>query len=91
MGDARTSCRGRVGHSPLIPIAYDKVGNHAIPFFDIERMRINGVFKEAKEILPTVHAGEPERPYMLAPMGRAYMEPGLVDDSPSRTLCDAPI
>ena len=69
----------------LIPIAYDKVGmsNHAIPFFDIERMRINGVSaKEAKEILRRRFTdGTYKAPtqggtsYMFAPIHRAYMEP----------------
>lgn len=73
----------------LIPIAFDKVGmgHHAIPFFDIERMRINGVSaKEAKEILRRRFAdGTYKAParggtsYMLAPIHRAYMEPAKSD------------
>ncbi len=73
----------------LIPIAYDKVGmgHHVIPFFDIERMRINGVSaKEAKEILrQRFRDGTYKAPrqggtsYMFAPIHRAYMEPAKSD------------
>jgi hypothetical protein len=69
----------------LIPQAHDRVGqaHHAIPYFDIERMRIEGVSAaEAKRIIRKRFAdgtyGAPNQggmSYMLAPMHRAYMEP----------------
>lgn len=73
----------------LIPQAHDKVGmsNHVIPYFDIERLRIEGVpARKAKEIIrERFHGGTYKSPekgglsYMLAPMHRAYMEPAKSD------------
>ena len=69
----------------IIPIAYDKVGlaHHAVPYFDIEQMRIDGMSPEnAKKIIRQRFAdGTYKAPtkggmsYMLAPIHRAYMEP----------------
>ena len=69
----------------LIPVAYDKVGfkHHAIPYFDIERMRIEGVSpKTAKQTLrQRFKDGTYKAPtkgglsYMLAPIHRAYIAP----------------
>ena len=69
----------------IIPMAHDKVGqgHHVIPYFDIERMRIDGVpAAEAKKIIRQRFAdGTYTAPtkggmsYMLAPIHRAYMEP----------------
>ena len=73
----------------IIPIAYDKVGqaHHLIPYFDIERMRIEGVpAAEVKKIIRQRYAdGTYTAPkqggisYMLAPIHRAYMEPAKSD------------
>ncbi len=69
----------------LIPQAHDKVGqvHHVIPYFDIERMRVEGVpAAEAKKITRQRFAdGTYTAPkqggmsYMLAPVHRAYIEP----------------
>jgi hypothetical protein len=69
----------------IIPQAHGKVGqaHHVIPYFDIERMRIEGVpATEAKTIIRARFAdGTYKAPtqagtsYMLAPIHRAYMEP----------------
>ncbi len=69
----------------LIPQAHDRVGqaHHVIPYFDIERMQIEGVpADEAKKIIRQRYAdGTYTAPkqggmsYMLAPIHRAYMEP----------------
>ena len=69
----------------LIPQAHDQVGqaHHVIPYFDIERMRIEGVAAaDAKETIRQRFAdGTYKAPsrggmsYMLAPIHRAYMEP----------------
>ena len=93
---ARTSVRFygadwayRYPNDQLIPQAHDKIGeaHHMIPYFDIERMRINGVpADEAKKILQQRFAdgtySAPTRggfSYMLAPIHRAYMEPAKSD------------
>jgi hypothetical protein len=69
----------------IIPQAHNIVGqtHHVIPYFDIERMRIEGVSATAaKKILRKRFAdGTYTAPtkggisYMLAPIHRAYMEP----------------
>jgi len=69
----------------LIPQAHGKVGqtHHVIPYFDLERMRIEGVSAEQakKTIRQRFKDGTYKAPskggmsYMLAPMHRAYMEP----------------
>lgn len=69
----------------LIPIAFDKVGveHHAVPFFDLERMRVEGVPPaEAKQILRRRFSdGTYKAPptgglsYMFAPIHRAYGAP----------------
>jgi hypothetical protein len=69
----------------IIPMAYDKEGltHHVIPYFDIERMRINGMApKKAKNTISQRFAdGTYTAPtkggmsYMFAPIHRAYMEP----------------
>lgn len=69
----------------LIPIAFDRVGvaHHMIPWFDLERMRIEGVpSEEAKRTLRTRFAdGTYKAPaigglsYMFAPIHRAYGAP----------------
>lgn len=71
----------------IIPMAYDKVGqaHHLVPYFDIERMRIDGVSApEAKRVIHSRFAeGTYSAPskggmsYMLAPIHRAYMEPAI--------------
>ena len=93
---ARTSVRFydadwdyRYPSDQLIPQAHHKIGqaHHMIPYFDIERMRINGVpADEAKKILQQRFAdgtySAPTRggfSYMLAPIHRAYMEPAKSD------------
>ncbi len=73
----------------LIPIAYDSVGakNHMVPFFDLERMRIDGVPPdEARKILRKRFSdGTYEAPtkggisYMFAPIHRAYGAPAKSD------------
>lgn len=73
----------------LIPMAFDEVGraHHFVPFFDIERMRIDGVSaKKAKQVLQKHFSdGTYKAPakgglsYMLAPIHRAYMEPAKSD------------
>lgn len=73
----------------LIPMAYDQVGvaHHLVPFFDIERMRINGVpAREAKETIRRRFGdGTYKAPtqggtsYMFAPILRAYSEPAKSD------------
>lgn len=73
----------------LIPVAFDKIGmaHHAIPYFDIELMRINRMpAKEAKKIIrQRFNAGIYKAPpqgglsYMLAPLHRAYMAPAQSD------------
>ena len=63
------------------------MAHHVIPFFDIERMRIDGVpAKEAKRTLRQRFSdGTYKAPtqgglsYMFAPMHRAYMEPAKSD------------
>ncbi len=69
----------------IIPMAHDKVGlaHHIVPYFDIERMRIDGMSaKEAKKIIrQRFEDGTYTAPtkggmsYMFAPIHRAYMEP----------------
>ncbi len=69
----------------LIPMAYDKVGqaHNVIPYFDIERLRIEGVpAAETKQIIRQRYAdGTYTAPkqgglsYMFAPIHRAYSEP----------------
>ncbi len=69
----------------LIPQAHDEIGirNHARPYFDLERMRIDNVSAEdAKHLLRRRFADETYKTprkaglsYMLAPIHRAYMEP----------------
>lgn len=71
----------------LIPIAFDQVGieRHMIPWFDLERMRIDGVPPErAKETLrKRFNNGTYSAPtiggisYMFAPIHRAYGAPAL--------------
>ncbi len=73
----------------IIPQAHGTVGqaHHVIPYFDIERMRIDGVpAAEAKKIIRQRFAdGTYTAPakggtsYMLAPIHRAYMEPTKSD------------
>lgn len=73
----------------IIPISYDRVGaaHHMQPYFDIERMRIEGVAAaEAKATLRRRFAdGTYSAPatgglsYMLAPVHRAYMDPAKSD------------
>ncbi len=73
----------------LIPMAHDRVGqaHHVIPYFDIERMRIEGVpAAEVKKIIRQRYAdGTYVAPkqggmsYMFAPIHRAYMEPEKSD------------
>ena len=74
----------------LIPIAYDRVGMayHAKPWFDLERMRIDGLPpEEAKRTLrQRFRDGTYRAPhkgglsYMLAPVHRAYMAPAASDE-----------
>ena len=69
----------------IIPQAHDKTGmaHHVIPYFDIERMRIEGMpANEAKNIIRKRFSDDTyDAPtqggfsYMLAPIHRAYMEP----------------
>ena len=69
----------------IIPMAYDKVGlaHHVIPYFDIERMRIDGMsaIEARKMIRKRYDDGTYTAPtkggmsYMFAPIHRAYMEP----------------
>ena len=73
----------------LIPMAHDRVGqaHHVIPYFDIERMRIEGVSAaEVKKIIRQRYAdGTYTAPkqggmsYMFAPILRAYKEPAKSD------------
>ena len=72
-------------HDQLIPIAFDSVGvaHHMRPFFDIERMRVEGVPPDdARQTLRKRFSdGTYEPPgkgglsYMLAPIHRAYRAP----------------
>lgn len=69
----------------IIPQAHDEIGqkHHVIPYFDVEKMRIDGVPpKKVKAILKQRFSdGTYTAPskggssYMLAPIHRAYMEP----------------
>ncbi len=69
----------------LIPIAFDSVGvaHHMQPFFDVERMRIDGVQPEAarQTLRKRFGDGTYKAPvkgglsYMLAPIHRAYQAP----------------
>lgn len=74
----------------LIPIAYDSIGmaHHAVPWFDLERRRIEGVAPEdAKRMLRERFSdGTYQAPsqgglsYMFAPIHRAYMAPATSGD-----------
>ncbi len=74
----------------LIPIAYDSVGakHHIVPFFDLERMRIDGMPPdEARKMLRKRFSdGTYEAPtkggisYMFAPIHRAYGAPAKSDE-----------
>ena len=74
----------------LIPIAFDSVGakHHMVPFFDLERMRIDGVPPdEARKMLRKRFSdGTYEAPtkggisYMFAPIHRAYSAPAKSDE-----------
>ena len=69
----------------LIPIAFDSVGvtHHMRPFFDIERMRVEGIPpEEARQTLRKRFSDGTYKPpgkgglsYMLAPIHRAYQAP----------------
>lgn len=69
----------------LIPVAYDSVGtkHHMVPWFDLERMRIDGVPPdEARKMLRKRFSdGTYEAPtkggisYMFSPIHRAYVAP----------------
>ena len=95
---ARTSVRfydaqwdyERYPSDQLIPQAHDAVGlaNHVVPYFDLEKMRIEGVSpQEAKRILrQRFNDGTYAAPtqggmsYMLAPIHRAYSNPANSSD-----------
>lgn len=74
----------------LIPVAFDRVGaqHHMQPYFDIERLRVEGVPPErAKTILRTrFQEGTYTAPekgglsYMFAPIHRAYEAPAQSDE-----------
>jgi len=74
----------------LVPIAYDSVGakHHMVPFFDLERMRIDGVPPDEarQELRRRFSDGTYEAPtkggisYMFAPIHRAYGAPAKSDE-----------